>query len=441
MKIAWVAVIAFFICFAAAGCRHTEQSEGDRIKVMYGGTERQFYREYGDYFAAKFPRLDVEFLSWPEDGKYENKIMTEKPDLVLLNSGTYAELAGKGLLLNLEPLIQRDRFDIGSIAPAVVEYLSSTAEDGKLYGLGTGFTSSILIYNKDLLRQYGVAEPEGSISWEQLYAMMRHFSVTNVSHERAYGFHQPFMIQPFSYVQAIADSSGLSLVNTSSHKITIDTEGWRKAFQLVADGIRNGSLGGGYRGADSRGNVEENDFRNADLFGQGKAAMTIGNFSTVSQLLANPPAFQWDIAGAPALQTSVSMSQAMDVSPIFAMYSKADHIETAWRVMKYLNSDEVARINSGLKTGKLPARSQYAPDLAGRDVEIFYRVASYGPSNARTMADYLTLPRTFRDVMGAIITEEFDAVLAGKATVDEALRRMQAREQAALDAAIEAKAN
>ncbi|MDF2714370.1 MAG: transporter substrate-binding protein, partial [Paenibacillus sp.] len=439
MKVAWVAIITFFICFTAVGCRHTDQSEVDRIKVMYGGTERQFYKEYGDYFAAKFPRLDIEFLSWSEDGKgYENKIMTEKPDMVLLNSGTYAELAGKGLLLNLKPLIQRDQFDIGSIAPAVVDYLSSTAGDGKLYGLGTGFTSSVLIYNKDLLRQYGVAEPEGSIGWEQLYAMMRHFSVTDVSRERIYGFHQPFMIQPFSYVQAIADSSGLSLVNTSSHKITIDTEGWRKAFQLVADGIRNGSLGGGYRGADSKGNVEENDFRNTDLFGQGKAAMTIGNFFTVSQLAANPPAFQWDIAGAPALQTSASMSQAMDVSPIFAIYAKADHIETAWRVVKYLNSDEVARINSGLKTGKLPVRRQYASDLAGHDVEIFYRVASYGPSNARTMADYLTLPRAFRDVMGAIITEEFDAVLAGKTTVDEALKRMQAREQASLDAAIAA---
>jgi multiple sugar transport system substrate-binding protein len=406
---------------------------------MYGGTEQQFFREYGDYFAAQFPSLDIEYVSGLEDGKgYENKIMTEKPDVVILNSRAYAELAGRGLLLDLKPLIQRDRFDIDSIAPAVVDYLTSAVRDEKFYGLATEFTSSVLLYNKDLFRQFGVAEPEGSIGWDQFYAMMRHVSVSNVSSERVYGYHQPYMIQPFSYVQAIADSAGLSLVNTDTYIINIDTEGWRKAFQLVADGIRSGLLGGGYVGSDSKGRVEEDDLRNADLFGQGKAAMTIGNYASVSRLVANPPGFEWDIAGAPSLQSSESMSQAMEVSPIFAIYSKADHVEKAWRVLKYLNSDEVARINSGMKTGKLPVRPQYAPDLAGRDVVLFYRVASYGPGNARTMADYLTLPAAFREVMGPIIKEEFDAVLSGEATVDEALKRMQMREQAALDAAIAA---
>jgi len=48
----------------------------------------------------------------------------------------------------------------------------------------------------------------------------------------------------------------------------------------------------------------------------------------------------------------------------------------------------------------------------------------------------LALPEAFTRVMPSIILEEFDSVLDGKSTVEEALERMQLREQAALDAAI-----
>ncbi|MDF2652853.1 MAG: hypothetical protein K0Q73_8658 [Paenibacillus sp.] len=439
MKVIWI-VLVLFAGISAVGCERDEKPAENRVKIMYGGTERQFFTQYGNYFVAKFPEMDVEIIStegmppWPEEGKeYEKRMNAEKPDIVMLSSSTYTELSAKGVLLDLAPLIQRDRFDVDNIAPAVITTLSSTGNGGKLYGLGTHFTSSVLLYNKDLFKLYGVAEPEGSLSWEQLYAIMRHFSVTTVSREPVYGYHRPFMINPFSYVQEVANSGGLTLVNTSTREITIRTEGWRKAFQLVADGILGGSLGGGYRV--SKGNVEQADTKNADLFGQGKAAMTIGNFQSVSNLLATPPAFDWGIAGAPASQPAEGMSQSMDVYPIFGIYAKADHVESAWRVVQYLNSDEVARINSGLKTGVLPVRFQYAPDLGGREVELFYRVASNSLSNARILTDYLTLPAAFRGVMGSIINEEFDKVLTGKATVDEALKRMQEREQAALDSA------
>ena len=448
MKTALMALLILFACFAAAGCAQEKPPEANRIKVMYSGSEQQFFREYGNYFAAKFPDLDVDLVSTagissgPEEGnEYEKRVVTENPDLVVLNSHSYTELAGRGILLDLSPFIQRDHFDIDHIAPAVVDYLSSAAGDGKLYGIGPNFSSNVLLYNKDLFKLYGVPEPEGSMSWEQFYTIMHHFSVTNVSHERVYGYHRPFVTNPFSFVQEIANSSGLTFVNTVTRQITIDTEGWRKAFRLVSDSIMDGSLGGGYRGMGAQGHIGEADMRNADLFGQGKAAMTTANFSSVNKLVANPPPFQWGIAGSPGPQASIGMSSGMDVFPIFAIYAKAEHSETAWRVLQYLNSDEVARFNSGLQTGYLPARRQYAPDLAHHDIDLFYRVADSRRNTALLMADFYALPEAFQKVLGTVILEEFDAVLDGKTTVDKAVQRMQERLQVALDYSVAAEAD
>lgn len=442
LKAAWMVTLVLFAGSIAAGCGREKAPDENQIKIMYYGTERQFFSEYGDYFAARFPELDVEVVSTGDiqpgidtSKEYEKRMNAEKPDVVMLYSNSYAVLNKGGFFLDLNPLIRRNQFDIGNIAPAVIDHLSASGGDGKLYGLGTSFTSSVLLYNKDLFKRYGVPEPEGKLNWEQLYLLIRHFSVNDASRERVYGFHRPFLIHPFNYVQEIADSNGLSLVNMSTLQISINTEGWRKAFRLVADHILGGSLYAGSRTSKDR--YEQDDIKNADLFRQGKAAMTIGNFVSVSGLVSKPPAFQWGIAGAPADRATAGMAQGMSMtSPIFTIYAKANHVETAWRVVQYLNSDEVARINSGLKTGVLPVRRKYAPDLAGHNPDIFYDASD----SFRSISDYAQLPAAFREVMGSIVTEEFDTVLVGKATVDEALKRMQQREQAALDAAIAAEA-
>lgn len=442
LKALWIGLFALLVCFAVAGCRREETFEQNRIKVLASSTEQQFFAKYGNYFAARFPDLNVEFASSSDvqSGSgtvqsYTRKLEVEKPDLVLLGSSAYVELAKSGLLLDLNPFIRRDRFDIDQITPAIVNFLTS-AKDKKLYGLGTSFTSSVLLYNKDLFQEYAVPEPIGSISWEQLYSFSRHFS-TDDSRKGVYGYHQPFMASPFSFVQQIAASYGLSFVNPSVRQVTINTEGWRKAFQLVADGIQNSSIGSGYR--INNGKVEKADILNADLFAQGKAAMTIANFAAISELAAKPPAFQWEIAGAPAVQSAEAMSRNLDMSsPIFTIYANADHVESAWQILQYLNSDTAARVNSGLKASDLPARRNYAPNLAGHDIDIFYRASSFGIDSIISTDDYNALPLPFRQVMGSIITEQFDSVLTGKSTLDEAVVRMQEQEQAALDAAFAA---
>lgn len=444
MKALPTVLAAFLLCIALAGCSREKAPEPKQLKVMANHTESQFFSQYGNYFAAKFPDLSVEYVSSSDVrsgtdivNQYEKKMEDEKPDLVILpNDQVYRELSRSGLLLDLNPFIRRDRFDLDSIAPAVVQFLSQGGADNKLYGMGTHFSSSVLLYNKDLFKEYSVPEPTGTISWDELYSYSRHFSTSDPS-KGVYGYHRAFaMTTPFSFVQEIAASHGLSLVQPSLRQVTIDTEGWRKAFQLVVDGIRNGSIGSAFRM--SNGKVEQVDIRNADLFSQGKAAMTIDNFFTIGKLITDPPPFEWGIAGAPGVPSTEAVSRNLTMSSIFTIYAKASYPENAWQVLKYMNSDTVARVESGLKRQSLPVRRQYAPSPDGIDIDIFYRASSFGQNSIMSQEEIFSLPEQFRNVMGSIINEQLDAVLTGKSTLEEALKRMQELEQAALDSAFAA---
>lgn len=80
-------LFALLICFAVAGCRSNETAEQNRIKVLAYSTEQQFFAKYGNYFAAKFPDVYVEFASSSDvqSGSdtvqsYMRKLEIEKPD-------------------------------------------------------------------------------------------------------------------------------------------------------------------------------------------------------------------------------------------------------------------------------------------------------------------------------------------------------------------------
>ncbi|MBD2862478.1 ABC transporter substrate-binding protein [Paenibacillus oceani] len=438
MKKIGMALCTLGVSLLATGCfQDAKENEDPTLKVMFG-SEQSFYRLYGDTFAAKFPNLDVEIVvpessAWANVKDYSRFVETERPDLLILNPSDYDFLASNKLLLDLSTHIKRSGFDLDSISPVVVTYLKSATNDVGLYGLTRSFTSNVLVYNKELFERYGLAEPTGSMSWEQLYKLMDHFNRTALAGERIYGYEALNNMHPFHFVQTIASSGGLSFVHVETRQVTLNTTGWRNAIQLVTDAISSGALGGKRAQEGARNYMTE-----ANLFARGKAALKDGNFQTVSEWINNPPPFRWGITGAVAYNPSEEATASLFSSDeIFAISAKADHKENAWRVIQYLNSDELARAESGMRNGMLPARQDYAPEIAGHDVGLFYRIASPGPSVKRDpLFDYLALPEAFTKVMASIILEEFDSVLDGKSTVEEALERMQLREQAALDEAV-----
>ena len=68
-----------------------------------------------------------------------------------------AELASKGVLLNLDPYIAKDpTFKRSDYMPQSLEGLTYK---GHLYGLPRGMSASVLYYNKDIFDQMHVAYP------------------------------------------------------------------------------------------------------------------------------------------------------------------------------------------------------------------------------------------------------------------------------------------
>jgi methyl-accepting chemotaxis protein/ABC-type glycerol-3-phosphate transport system substrate-binding protein len=71
------------------------------------------------------------------------------------------------LLQPLDDLIERDRFDLSSFVPGVVESLRRLG-DGRTYGLPMHLNMPQMVYNKNLFERAGVPVPRPGITWEEL---------------------------------------------------------------------------------------------------------------------------------------------------------------------------------------------------------------------------------------------------------------------------------
>lgn len=67
--------------------------------------------------------------------------------------------------MDLSPLMKRDEIQLNDLQKILVEQASDF--DGKLFQLSPTFNRDIMLVNRKLLRELGIAEPEGPMNWEQ----------------------------------------------------------------------------------------------------------------------------------------------------------------------------------------------------------------------------------------------------------------------------------
>lgn len=108
----------------------------------------------------------------------------EPPDVFYLESERLTDLASKGVLAALDPLIAADRaaqvapqVELNDYYPAVLEAFRFDGRQigrGPLYGLPKDFTTLGFYYNKDLFRRAGVPEPPTSgWTWDEFATAAR----------------------------------------------------------------------------------------------------------------------------------------------------------------------------------------------------------------------------------------------------------------------------
>jgi multiple sugar transport system substrate-binding protein len=118
-------------------------------------------------FMAQHPDIQVKFEPVPE---YATKLQTDlaagtAADVFYVDSLLAPDLMKRGLLLELDPLIDRDKVDTGDFYPPL---MGAFQWKGKTYGLPKDWSSLALVWNSELAKDAGVDAPPST--WDQLKA-------------------------------------------------------------------------------------------------------------------------------------------------------------------------------------------------------------------------------------------------------------------------------
>ncbi|WP_158606975.1 ABC transporter substrate-binding protein [Paenibacillus ginsengarvi] len=426
---------ALALPIALSACSKAADEPEKKVLRIPFYDEESFPRSYGDYFAIKFPDVEVQIIPTKDlfgPGKnyyevYEKLIREQKPDLLITyDSSQYMKWANAGLLLDLEPLARKSKYDLGSFSPAAIAQLKAN-DEGKLFGLAPELTSYALYYNKDLFDRYGVPYPTNRMSWEETMRLARQFPIDPDPDKRIYGIHEKYWT-PFDIVYDIASTDGAEFLSPDGKQMTIRTPLWTKAFRHVVDGFKAGSLYYYYKdGKPIQYGPDET--KQMDLFSSSKAAMMISDTEQMFRMKQWGQAeLNWDIVTVPVDPANPELTRRFNVAPVYAVSVNAEHVETAWKVVQYFNSEEAAKVKQ--KTANvLSTRTAFAKTKDGRSLEPFYLLKQ------KQQADlsYLNMPGSFYQTFQTLTIREIDEAVKGRKTVEEAVNTLQTEGQVLLD--------
>lgn len=418
------------------------------IKVMFYD-ESYFFQSYGNMFVSKYPNIDIEVVNMQsiyQEGKDYNEslkefIDKEKPDIVMVNKEAMGELAEEGKLAELDPLIERDKYDLESYFPSVLEVLKEEG-NGKLYGLSPTFSSNVIYYNADLFAEHGVDVPKDGISWQELFELAKRFPTGGDEKSRIYGFGMQYGGGSLDQLASmIGNAQGLQMINTDTMTLTFNTDSWKKVYQEALDLWNSGTV---YKPKEENNNEMRTmeQYFESQPFVMGKAAMTIDgtymmqNLKQAKSAIKDYKPFQIGIASGPVDPANPGKTYNAYINDVFGIHASSSNPDAAWEFIKYVNSEEFAKIQSRSLNNGMPTRMGVVSEQDGLDMQTFYKLE---PTSRGTI-DEGKIPMDFYGKLMPIVTKELKHLEDKSKSVDEVLNKIQQEGQAILDQAVKEQA-
>jgi multiple sugar transport system substrate-binding protein len=131
-------------------------------------------------FAARNPGWTAEYNEGPVAKVLTMIAAGTAPDITSVAAADLASMSSRGQLLRLDPLIQRDRYDLRDYFERAVKQWQW---EGKQTGLPRGYANQLLYYNVDLFQQAGRKVPPAewtstAWTWEEFLADARALTKT-----------------------------------------------------------------------------------------------------------------------------------------------------------------------------------------------------------------------------------------------------------------------
>ncbi|WP_156825980.1 ABC transporter substrate-binding protein [Paenibacillus terrigena] len=414
-----------------------------KLKVIFW-EEDYFYQEYGNYFTMKYPNVEFEVISQnqlqkevSESGEDYQEAMNKfieknQPDILMLQPDQYEKFSSEGKLYELDTIIKQEKFDTENIIPAVMQMLKDKG-GGKIYGLAPTFGAQVIFYNVDLFQKNGVELPKNQMTWEELFQLAQRFPTSGAEKDRIYGLGMEY--GGFSsLLMNVGSTENLRWVDKSGKKIQLESESWKKAFNLVTQGMKSGAI---YREKpqDNQAQTMESYYAR-NPFTMGKAAMTMGGSWYTNQLrqakdqIKDYKPFEWGVVTAPVSPSDPNVTDNMYLSEIMAVNAKSTNTRAAWEFVKFINGPDMARMQSRQMSGNLPTRKDFIKDKENHDLSAFYMLT---PKFTSYNSKEYQVPSNFYMMQNQVLETQSNLFLDNKQSAEQTLANIQKQLQDGLD--------
>ncbi|MHA6804182.1 ABC transporter substrate-binding protein [Salinifilum ghardaiensis] len=383
-----------------------------------------------DQFERENPGISLKFVELPENqarAKITASTATQggEFDIVMISNYEAEQWAANGWLRNLQPHIRSSPgYDPGDFIPSIRESLSY---EGSMYAVPFYGESSLLSYRKDLFREAGLRMPENP-TWGQVARMAAQLDdpergIAGICLRGKPGWGEN--LAPFT---SIAHAFGARWFD-EDWNARLTSSNFRRAAHFYVDLVRaHGEVGASSAGFSECGN----------RYTQGNAAMwydatamagtnedpgssnVVGKSGYVTAPVAETPRTGWLYTWALAIPKSTENPGA------------------AWKLMRWMTNKEFVR-EVGTRLGwnrvppghrestyEIPEYRRAAAAYAGPTLEAIeradQRTAIRGPVPYEGL-QFVGIPE-FQD-LGTRVSQQLSAAIAGRKSVDEALRQSQ----------------
>jgi len=279
------------------------------------------------------------------------------PDLLLVFAHYLPQYAARGVLMDLNPLVDRDNWDLSQYFDFAVEQCSW---QGRLYAMTHHPDIRLLYHNTEAFKEVGLDASQEAKSWDELYEWGVALSKQENDRYVRFGFVPSWIpnIWPIAYM-AMND---VALISDDGHTIAFDTEQAVEAVSWVLKAIEG--ISGGYENVAEF--IEMNPTPTGEkgaywMFPYGRTAIQPqGNWQTFSISQVNPD-LEIELSRYPAGPSSSESKFIIGGGTMISIPTGAKHWELAWEWLKFLGGP----VGAGLvqkRTADISGRIETARD-------------------------------------------------------------------------------
>ena len=330
------------------------QAQGVTIRrtSWCGEAQHQNELEVNEMFEKEHPDIKIVDVYLPDWPTYQDRILTmvaagNSPDIAIIDGYYTQGFVKRGVVVNLQPYIERDNYDISDFFPYLLREAmykeGAPFQTGDIYGFPCYCSTLSTIINMDMFKEAGIPLPDTK-KWTQDDFVEIAQKLTKDSSGDGkvdqWGTNlEKGMWWPLVY------SNGGSLLNKERTKCTLDQPEAYEALQWMADWYLE------------YGVTPSPAPQLMDLFMTDKVGMLYAQWTaSLSAYKSQGVPFDWTIGYLPAGKAgAISVSKGNS----YVVSTQSEHPDEAWEVMKFLQSPQVQEF-LGQKLQQIPTRMSVA---------------------------------------------------------------------------------